>query len=388
MFFNFYLILIGMEYLIALPSNNYEPFVTGAAGLKPGSLQIQYPNLDKNYTFDVGPLSRQKYTVLKTSLASSGVESKAILISTSHDEVSVYVHYGYAAFSPIPVSALGTKYVLPSCGTYSGLFFATSHNDTIITVTFRLKKPMTHQEKTYYDGDILTVTLQEYEVFTFPFRFDITGTTVKSSEPIAVFLGNFYNNYAISYDQVLPVNAHGQEYVVAVDDSTTTYQLQIISDYSDNEIVFNNGSIVNSQFYYRQLDANSTLYFNTTRPAMTTLCRVATYQSVFLTVPSISTYGSRDVSIYPPTGVAYTMKILVDQSTDVNVMRYFDPEMLVSWTDIGNSSYKVGTCQVPALYSTMLTSGGNFTFLAFDKNLATNGGYEFQGSMDQGKRIM
>ena len=98
-------------------------------------------------------------------------------------------------FLGLPVDILGNHYVVPTFFVVSNAIVQVVATEDNTFVSFKLRLPsrtarVNYGDKWYYDGDFINETLNELDVFQVLGDSDLSGTTVTSSKPIAVFSGN------------------------------------------------------------------------------------------------------------------------------------------------------------------------------------------------------
>ncbi|XP_048245537.1 uncharacterized protein LOC124144656 isoform X2 [Haliotis rufescens] len=387
----------GRTYLMALTRFQYSPEIRASTGKEGGQWQIQNPYTGKIWSRQVKPFNTDYFYPQYSVNTTNGIQNKTMLIHVESVEIQIRGLGGYTRFSPLPISALGTKYVMTSChpsgGYISLMVIATHSKKTDVDITFRLDGNVTYDNKTYTHGDTLSLTLMEYQTFTINSSSDLTGTVVAAEETIAVYTATYKAaSYIrlIAYEQLLPNSHHGHEYVVAIRDnsperyhSSLPYQLQVVTDHSDTQIRFNDGSSVSvgdTRVYKKRYGPRTHLYFNTTHPVMTTLCIVAGSsgyfkQGLFTVLPPVKYHTKQSTLIY-----GGTLQILTDKgSNNVHVERRYGStvnNIHVDWTPIPRTTYKVGTCTVGS--STFIRSNTSFGVLGYSNYRIDNGGFSFK----------
>ncbi|XP_071096072.1 uncharacterized protein [Haliotis cracherodii] len=270
-------IVDGVSYLLAsFQHSNWPGTVAVAAGETGGSFQVVYPQLGYNITRTVTPYGITDAYVDMSLWVTVGVENKAYVIHVFGKNMGVHRQMGYDVFSPLPISALGSRYVLSTCLRDIGhvvLVIASHNHKTDVDITLMLEGNVTYDNMTYNDGDTIHVTLDEYEIFEMKSDYDLTGTVINTTNTVAVFSGAVQYGYFAAATQLLPVRHHGTEYVMYTGDVSNyrnwTYQLQVISDQRNTEIMLNNGStfsLGDNRVYRQYLAKNESLYLTSTRP--------------------------------------------------------------------------------------------------------------------------
>ncbi|XP_067662329.1 uncharacterized protein [Haliotis asinina] len=374
----------GEDYLVAVAQRGKYAYIRYSAGETGGQVEMQYPHLADRRVSGLTPFFGTSFGVNDQMKITNTVQNAAITVSGSDTDINFVVDAD-GAFSPLPISSLGTKYILPSSlapGDYyrSLLLIATYNMSATVDVFFRMNRgKMSFFNHYYSDGDVLSFKLKPYQTIRVSTPYDLNGTVITSDHNIAVYSGIEYAYKYMVYDQLLPVKHYGREYVVAVDD--TKLELQIISDHSHVQITFGSGSTVStgdSRVYNRSLERGENLHFTTTSPVLVTLSRADGYNSSFTTVPPVHSYVThRGVWIYY-NNLHTKLKILTDRRATVMIKdkQLYD---LLTWVDIPGSRYKASTLlqsQSRRIYYTSISSDFPFTVLCFYNGSVYTSGYK------------
>ncbi|XP_046579260.1 uncharacterized protein LOC124286859 [Haliotis rubra] len=374
----------GEDYLVAVAYKGEDSHIRFTAGETGGLVEIQYPHLTYRRVDLLGPFSYVSSMVRDENKITSSLENKAVVVSGSDEDVNIVVDAD-GIFSPLPISALGTKYILPSSlatdNDYQSLLLIATYNiSTTVDIFLRMNRgSISFANYRYSDGDELSLKLNPYQTFRMSTPYDLNGTVIDSEHSIAVYSGIEYASKYTVYDQLLPVKHYGQEYVVAVDD--TKVELQIISEHSHVQITFSSGATVSTgerRLYNRSLERGESLHFTATRPVLVTLSRGDGYSSSFTTVPPVHSYVTHRGVLLFGEDLNITQKILTDKKAIVLIK---DKEVndLLTWRGIEGSRYKVGTlvqCKSGRIYSTSISSDFPFTVLSFYNGSVYNSGYK------------
>ncbi|XP_048245157.1 uncharacterized protein LOC124120972 [Haliotis rufescens] len=370
-------LLVYIHYFTAPPNS-----VTVAAGETGGSFLVDYPQVGYNVTRTVTPYGITLVYIDPSLWMTVGVENKAFIIHVFGEDMGVHGHCGHGIFPPLPISALGSRYVVSTCLGYKGhvvLVIASNNHKTDVDITLMLEGNVTYDNMTYNDGDTIHVTLDEYQTFTMKSDYDLTGTVINATNTVAVFSGAMRNVYFTAVTQLLPVRHHGTEYVMYTGDHSyyrnATYQLQVISDQSDAKIMLNNGStfsLGDNRVYRQYLADSESLYLNATRPVMATLCRNDLYYNdhgIVVVVPVTYFVNS---ALIPRT---YCINILTKQHvSDIEVFTGDMVPVTLDWVDIPGSDYKAG--RNSSFFSYFVRSASRFAVYGFSIDIV-NGGYRF-----------
>ncbi|XP_046555723.1 uncharacterized protein LOC124264988 [Haliotis rubra] len=369
------------DYLVAVAYQGERTYIRYLAGETGGLVEMQYPHLADKRVDRLGPFYSRSQRVSDQVKIISEVGNAAVIVSGSDDDINIVVDAD-GVFSPLPISALGTKYILPSSLAsnryYRSLLLIATHNiSTTVDIYFRLDRGSVYfLYYEYSDGDVLSLKLNPYQTLKVSTPYDLYGTIIDSEHSIAVYSGmEYFYRYTV-YDQLLPVKHYGQEYVVAVDD--TKLELQIISEHSHVQITFSSGVTVSTgerRLYNRSLERGESLHFTATRPVLVTLSRADGYNSSFTTVPPVQSYVThKGVWLYY-NNLRVKLKILTDRRATV-LTKEERLNDLLTWRAIAGSRYKVGTL-VQSRYTspTFISSDLPFTVLSFYNGSVYNSGY-------------
>lgn len=121
--------------------------------------------------------------------------SKAMSVQgLSIQHVQVRGHYTGEGFLGLPVKTLGTYYIVPTFAVVINAILQIVAQDDNTWVSIKLRLPnngrVRYGEVIHSNGQYINVTLNDLDVFQVLADSDLTGTTVTSSKPIAVFSGN------------------------------------------------------------------------------------------------------------------------------------------------------------------------------------------------------
>ncbi|XP_048244793.1 uncharacterized protein LOC125376813 isoform X2 [Haliotis rufescens] len=396
----------GESYLMALPGydpSSYDPLILATAGETGGQWQVQDPISGRVWSRRFNPYNTDYFYPNTTT-------TKVVLVHVRDETIQISGRLTpYTLFSPLPVSALGTKYIISSCLLTNNMYRSTGYKAVLVIAThskkvdvdiiFRLEGNVTYNGRTYSDGDTLSMRLDKYKTFSINSSSDMTRTIVNATETIAVYSGTYDMRHRVfaTHEQLLPVKHYGSEYILAIQDSsyyrtsmgTLPYQLQVVTDHSDASIMFNNGSSVSvgkDGLYREQFGSFETFYFNTTRPAMVTLCTIGTYYHFvpdgLIVVPPVSLYSKQTT-----LQVQGIREIMTDKDNN-NVQVQEMPALLstvfsppIKWTKVPGTRYKVGTLP-SGQHITTIRSNFSFAVLGYGRFAIYNGGYNFRTYLD------
>lgn len=137
------------------------------------------------------------------------------------NETSVKTNEGFLG---LPVDALGTKYIAPAFHPVINAIIQVVAKEDNTSVSFNLRLPQNgrvqYQDNYYYNGDVISVNLNDLDVFQVLADQDLSGTVVTSSKPIAVFSGDDCTTVPLNYfpcnhlvEQIPPVSHWGSLFI-------------------------------------------------------------------------------------------------------------------------------------------------------------------------------
>ncbi|XP_026303482.1 IgGFc-binding protein [Piliocolobus tephrosceles] len=153
-----------------------------------------------------------------------------------------------------PIQALGTEYfVLTPASTSARNVkeFAVVAGAAGASVSVTLKGSVTFNGKFYPAGDVLSVTLEPYNVAQLQSSVDLSGSKVTASSPVAVLSGHSCAqkhttcNHVV--EQLLPTSAWGTHYVVPPLASQSRYDLAFVVASQATQLTYNHGGITGSR---------------------------------------------------------------------------------------------------------------------------------------------
>nr|XP_036869692.1 IgGFc-binding protein [Manis javanica] len=203
----------------------------------------------------------------KTELTGSSTFQRAVVIRSDRT-ISVQAANSKPATGELallrPVRVLGTEYFVftpPSISSKNVKEFAVVAGAGGASVSVQLKGMVTFQSKMYAAGNVLSVTLQPYQVAQIQSTADLSGSKVTASSPVAVFSGHScaqkHTNCNFVMEQLLPTSAWGTQYVVPTLSFQTRYDLAFVVASQATKLTYNHGGTTGS----RSLKAGSVEQF-------------------------------------------------------------------------------------------------------------------------------
>lgn len=142
-------------------------------------------------------------------LMKNKIESKGIRI-VSDKNVSVvgfsrFIYFFSGAFNVLPENQLGLSYIAISYHPCNGNFSYNSfinilaaNPNTTVYVTLNTSDPLTYNGTTYHSNETFALHMDQFQTFQLSHHYDLTGTRVKGSKPIAVQSGWSCTNNLVS----------------------------------------------------------------------------------------------------------------------------------------------------------------------------------------------
>ncbi|XP_055002412.1 IgGFc-binding protein [Sorex araneus] len=193
----------------------------------------------------------------KAEMTSSNTFQSAVVIRSDHaiSVQAVNVKPRTAELTLLrPVSELGTEYFVltpPSTSAKNVEEFAVVAGAAGADIKVQLKGSVMFQRKFYPAGQVLSVTLQPYQVAQIQSDMDLSGSKVTASSPVAVFSGHSCAQKHTScnhvMEQLLPTSAWGTHYVVATLASQTRYDLAYVLASQPTKLTYNQGGTASSR---------------------------------------------------------------------------------------------------------------------------------------------
>ncbi|XP_053380292.1 uncharacterized protein LOC123562940 [Mercenaria mercenaria] len=211
---------------------------------EPAHIRVTAPfvNLDKTYTVS-------NYTIVPLngtlSQYENGTQFKGIEISSDVD-ISVTVttspHDLQEGFLALPVSAIGTRYVVASyySSDYSEIVVTGVESDTDVSL-----KALTDNHK----STNISFRLQKFETYQYKSANDVSGSVVTSNKPVAVFSGSSGANIPVGIgdwqyliEQMIPTKYWTTNFITPPIYPRRHYVLKFFSDQDSTEVHYYNST--------------------------------------------------------------------------------------------------------------------------------------------------
>lgn len=197
----------------------------------PGTAIIFSLYKDKNETVQLSK-GKNKFDLLNSLVTTDGKEQKGVHV---HASIQIIL-YGFCSFVgasdgylAIPMNILSNMYIVPSFKVYKHVAYAksvigvvsTANTVTRVNIKLRLhyNKPLTFNSTEFNNGDTVSVLLSKLETFQISHEFDLSGSIITSSQPVAVVSGNKCNSINRVMcnpftEMVLPTNQLDNKFIV------------------------------------------------------------------------------------------------------------------------------------------------------------------------------
>ena len=274
-----------------IPDRDVELFITtgdsNGAQVTIASPGWTNPSVDERISVSFQQLSR---VVINKNLIAVGNElsTKGIKV-TSSAGISVTAFHrqgsscdGFAAF---PVNALGNTYMAVTAPFNAQIGIVSPGNNIAVEVTFpNVASLSIYIEGTEYGpGSTFRTVLNSYETLQIQDTsgVDLTGTLVRSSQPIALFSGNSYTYLGSSsfmdhtVEQLPPVSTWGSDFIVVPTSNTDTGgNIKIVAAEANTNIQIFITPIIQRSLYNAgdnfefQFERNEYVRITSTRPIL------------------------------------------------------------------------------------------------------------------------
>ncbi|XP_077196891.1 IgGFc-binding protein-like [Paroedura picta] len=225
------------NYLMSVPGAEFQLFISGYASLTRVTVSLYKSQFQNNFVLTQGQTQVVKIPAYvemsgtakscNTILVRADQDVSVLALSSKENSADTNVVY--------PVSSLGTEYyVLTPVGSGDKLYkeFSIIAWRDPVEVDITLKGSVRFQERVYKAGAQLRVSLLPYEAVQFQSRQDLSGTRIRSPQPVAVLSGhscarkNTKCNHVV--EQLLPVTSWGRAFFIPPLSFQTKYDIAYI----------------------------------------------------------------------------------------------------------------------------------------------------------------
>ncbi|VDI56053.1 Hypothetical predicted protein [Mytilus galloprovincialis] len=281
-----------------------------------GSCQLCIPSTGINTTFSVLSTRVKSFKISPdVCLDHHGIQRKAVFVKCDIP-VSVYgltyLSDEVDGFLALPYEVFGQDYMVTSFTlktprntphSNSNFGIIAISKSTNITITFRMSGGIINYKATRYgNDDILNITLVRFETFYLSHDYDLSGTLITASSPVAVMSGvrtsYLRNGYGNHMEEMIIPNEHlGRDFIVPkLYDSQCNFRIFALEQ--TRVRTYNNSSVVYINIQSRRFKEyeNYDLYtLQSSVPVQVQLyCNGAStkYDAFMATLPSIQHFKS------------------------------------------------------------------------------------------------
>lgn len=191
-----------------------------------GSTKVKVTAMGETYEKEINPGKSESFKLPNSvEMKSSKKSHQTVVIEASQDVTVMSLNYKqYTADTSVvyPVKDWGSEYFIftPSSSRRDTFkeFSITNYKEPN-TVEILLQGSVRFQEKYYRRGSKMTMKLEPFETVQIQSQDNLSGTKVVSLLPVAVSSGHScaqkYTSCNHVYEQLLPVNSWGKEFIIA-----------------------------------------------------------------------------------------------------------------------------------------------------------------------------
>ncbi|KAK3103205.1 hypothetical protein FSP39_017382 [Pinctada imbricata] len=189
---------MGTEFVLVFPINyksnkKVHLYIVSKEKTFTGNVTSPYTTVNQNFSTSNG----YKTVSLSPNVQLSEGRSDKVIFVKTDKPVSVYGFDTYSccsgeAFNVLPKPFLGKHYIAFSVDPHfdSYLVIISTAQGTKVSINWKLSKYVTVEGNRYLNGDKMTLTIDDMESIQILSTGDITGTTITSTNPVAVLSGN------------------------------------------------------------------------------------------------------------------------------------------------------------------------------------------------------
>lgn len=207
-------------------------FITAVQDHAKVTVKVSTSNFQQEKTLGLG----ETFTASIPSVCELDILRKSqcsVIVQSSADVAVTALNYKYRTADTsvvYPTTEWGKEYYVITPGSLKGREFSITNGKDNNTVNILLGGTLIYNGRFYIKGSTILLNLKPYESVLIESPFDLTGTTVSSEQPVAVFTGHacskmlsFYCNHV--YEQLLPVDKWGSTFFVPPVTLQTKYDI-------------------------------------------------------------------------------------------------------------------------------------------------------------------
>lgn len=391
------------KYIYVTSERDVQMNITTSSRLQP-SMKIQ---IDRDV---VVPSSHRIIFPTELELNYFKKEVKSVLIETFEDVNVISFDDGQGTVGStinLPIHSLSTKYIVttitPNTNRTSQLAVAAIKNNTMISFFFKMARniSLNIEGRIFYHGGVFNLSLDNFETYQIGHAWDLTGTIIESSYPIAAFSGNDCSNLdgigycdhfmtqlpptgAVDTTYIVPPNFVGRDTIIritAIEKSEMYYLIGTV-----NKTI----SLNESNFFNTRISSDQVCFIKSTRPVLVTAIGLASKVSnlgdpAMAIIQGINQYLNYYKIVIPFGYVDNFVSFMIKESfqdsirinssviTGCNVV--FEENVLV-----GSDFYNVRSIRVPEGEVTAFTLNGEVFGMVFT-GVKKHEAYAFSGNI-------
>ena len=305
------------------PQHPRHPFsgnnILYISSFEDGTVRVHVPSLtnfpEKSYALSAGGLTIVQLSSNTRTNSTSGLKKKKGIRITADKPMSVQglanATQKVEGFLGLPVDALGMFYIAAA---YHPVINAVIQvvaieDNTTVTITLRTNGKVQYQDNWYGNGQIISETLNDLDVFQVLAEQDLTGTIIRSSKPVAVFTGDDCTLVPVNkppcnhlVEQIPPVSLWGKFFVTnPTPNSPGGDEFHIIA--SQNTAVYVDsqykGILDQGEKYKIDVSWNKSSVISTTQPSLVMQYSKAGKSPSMNVVPPMESF-TNDYTVYVP----------------------------------------------------------------------------------------
>ncbi|XP_048357601.1 IgGFc-binding protein-like [Sphaerodactylus townsendi] len=347
------------NYKMDHPGAQFQLFISGYASSTRVTVSIYKSQFRGNFILTRGQtqvVTIPKYAEMpgtakfcNTVLVEADQDVSVLALNSKQNSADTNVVY--------PVDSLGTEYfILTPPGDGTGLYkeFSIIAWREAVEVEIYLKGSVRFQQRIYKTGTKLSVSLLPYEAVQFQSRQDLSGTRIRSSQPVAVLSGhscarlNTKCNHVV--EQLLPVTSWGRSFFVPPLSFQTKYDIAYIVASQSTLVTYFSGGTHKNQLvmagtvFQLKVTPSAPLYISASAGIQVFFfCTGGSYNRIafdpfLLNIPDTSSYCT-SYSLRSQTGFENYALVIAKKAVAAAVAMDGKPLGGVSWKPIPGSEY-------------------------------------------------
>ncbi|XP_060064191.1 uncharacterized protein LOC132544591 [Ylistrum balloti] len=351
---------------------------------------LHYPFFEYDYQID--PEYFKTITIPSMLAVNESVKcAKGILINSDHPIIvygsnrqSGYMDDSMDDFLGIPQRALGKQYFVVTGLKRPQILVVGLARNTFVNITLKTNGIVSYQGNTYQSGQKIEEMLNEYETINIEsteIDVDLTGTKVRSTQPVSVYSGSKYSGSSYLTEQIPSTISLGIHHVTVANDGILYYNSTIVAackDISVN-ITCSDGSgkfvvLPRSGSFLRMSPSKATCIISTTKPVLVAMEMHSIAQDTSMTIVQPMTRFLGDLMFLVPfitnhvhlvvVSYCYT-SLSLDNVTLRTVNIDGDPNICIGRTSISGGVHVISSSEDIFFISGYLCGATDYNSIAF-----------------------